>query len=122
MTPREFEEAVANLIVPLGYRDVRVVGGVADLGVDVLCRDRKGRKVAIQVKRYSPENPIGSSAVQTFMGGMLAHQAERGIIVTTSSFTGPARSLARDHDIQLIDGAELTRMLAQEERDLEQVS
>ena len=52
LTPSEFEHAVAELIVPLGYTDVRVVGGTADLGVDVLYRDRKGRKVAIQVKRY----------------------------------------------------------------------
>ncbi|HEV2127684.1 MAG TPA: restriction endonuclease [Thermomicrobiales bacterium] len=57
MTLRQFEEAVADLIVPLGYTDVRVVGGAAGLGVDVPCRDRKRRKVAIQVKRYSPGEP-----------------------------------------------------------------
>ena len=119
LTPAEFEHAVADLVVPLGYTDVRVVGGAADLGVDVLCRDRKGRKVAIQVKRYQPGNDISSSAVQTFMGGMVAHEADRGIIVTTSSFSGPARDLAENQDIQLIDGAELTRMLEQEEVALE---
>ena len=115
LTPAEFEHAVAELIVPLGYTDVRVTGGAADLGVDVLCRDRKGHKVAIQVKRYQPGNDISSSAVQTFMGGMVAHKAERGIIVTTSSSTGPARDLAQNQGIQMIDGAELTRMLEQED-------
>ena len=119
MTPSEFEHAVAQLIVPLGYRDVRVVGGAADLGVDVLCRDRRGRKVAVQVKRYQPSNTVSSSAVQTFMGGMVAHSADRGIIVTTSTFTGPARQLAHDHNIVLIDGTELTRILADEERTLQ---
>lgn len=116
MTPRQFEEAVAELMVPLGYRDIQVVGDVADLGVDVLCRDREGRKVAIQVKRYQPGNSVSSSAVQTFMGGMVAHDADRGVIVTTSAFTGPARDLAEDHHIILIDGTELTRMLAREDR------
>lgn len=117
MTPREFEEAVADLIVPLGHTDIRVIGGANDLGVDVPCGDRKGRKVAIQCKRYGCDNPISSSAVQTFMGGMVAHEADRGIIVTTSTFTGPARSLANDHDIVMIDGVGLTRMLAREEVD-----
>ena len=114
LTPREFEEAIADLIVPLGYTEIRVVGGAADLGVDVLCRDRQGRRVAIQCKRYQPDNDISSSAVQTFMGGMVAHEAERGIIVTTSSFSAPARDLAKSQGIRLIDGAELSRMLAKE--------
>lgn len=117
LTPREFEEVVARLIVPLGYTDIRVVGGAADRGVDVLCRDRQGRKVAIQCKRYQPTNEVSSSQVQTFMGGMVAHEAERGIIVTTSSFSGPARDLARDQGIRLIDGSELTRILARQEPD-----
>jgi restriction system protein len=115
LTPREFEETVARLIVPLGFTEVRVVGGAADLGVDVLCRDREGRRVAIQCKRYQADNEVSSSQVQTFMGGMVAHRAQRGIIVTTSSFSAPARDLARDHGIRLIDGAELSRMLAEEE-------
>ena len=118
MTPGEFERAVADLIAPLGYTDIRVVGGASDLGVDVVCRDRQGRRVAIQCKRYGQDNAVTSSQVQTFMGGMVAHRADRGIIVTTSSFTGPARTLANDHGIQMIDGTELTRMLAREERDL----
>lgn len=117
LTPREFVEVVARLIVPLGYTDIRVVGGAADRGVDVLCRDRQGRKVAIQCKRYQPTNEVSSSQVQTFMGGMVAHEAERGIIVTTSSFSGPARDLARDQGIRLIDGSELTRILARQEPD-----
>ena len=99
--------------MPLGYTDVPVVGGAADLSVDVLCRDRK--KVAIQVKRYQPGNDTSSSAVQTFIGGTVAHEADRGIIVTTSSFSGPARDLVQDQGIQMIDGAELTRMLEQED-------
>jgi hypothetical protein len=115
LTPREFEEMVADLVVPLGYTDVRVVGGANDRGVDVLCRDRHGRRVAIQCKRYQPANEVTGSQVQTFMGGMVAHGAERGIIVTTSTFTAPARDLARDLGIRLIDGAELSRMLARQE-------
>ncbi len=111
LSPRQFEEAVAELLRPLGYRDIRVVGGAADLGVDVLCRDRDGAVVAIQCKRYQPDREISSSAVQTFMGGMVAHRADKGIIVTTSAFSAPARDLATRHDIRLIDGVELGRLI-----------
>lgn len=115
LTPREFEEVVAELVVPLGYTDVRVVGGAADLGVDVLCRDKQGRKVAIQCKRYQPSNDVSSPEVQKFIGSMVVHGADRGIIVTTSRFSAPARDLARDQGIRLIDGAELSRMLARQD-------
>jgi restriction system protein len=115
LTPQEFEEVVAELVVPLGYTDVRVVGGANDRGVDVLCRDREGRKVAIQCKRYRPANDVSSPEVQKFIGSMVLYDADRGIIVTTSTFSAPAQQLARDQQIRLIDGAELSRMLARQE-------
>lgn len=111
LTPTEFEHAVADLLRPLGFTEIRVVGGVNDYGVDVLCRDSGGNLVAIQCKRYQPDNDISSSAVQTFMGGMVAHEATQGIMVTTSSFSGPARELAASQDIRLIDGVELSALL-----------
>jgi restriction endonuclease Mrr len=111
LTPRQFEEAVAKLMEPLGFSNIRVVGGAADLGVDVTCRDKGGRKIAIQCKLYQPHREISSSAVQTFMGGMVAHDADIGMIVTTSAFTGPARDLATRHEIRLIDGVELGRLI-----------
>jgi restriction endonuclease Mrr len=45
------------------------------------------------------------------MGGMVAHEATQGIMVTTSSFSGPARELAASQDIRLIDGVELSGLL-----------
>ncbi len=111
LTPRQFEEIVADLLHPLGYTEIRLTGGPRDIGVDVLCRDPSGAVVAIQCKRYQPDRDISSSAVQTFMGGMVAHRAEIGIIVTTSEFSGPARELATKHGIRLIDGLELSRLI-----------
>jgi hypothetical protein len=115
LTPREFEEVVAELVVPLGYTGVRVVGGAADLGVDVLCLDRERRKVAIQCKRFRLTNDVSSPEVHKFIGSMVVPRVERGIIVTTSTFSAPARDLARDQGIRLIDGAELSRILARQE-------
>jgi hypothetical protein len=112
LTPTEFEHAVADLLRPLRFTQIRVIGGVDDYGVDVLCRDTGGNLVAIQCKRYQPDNDISSSAVQTFMGGMVAHEAKQGIMVTTSSFSGPARELAASQDIRLIDGVDLSGLLS----------
>ncbi len=111
LTPRQFEEIVADLLQPLGYSEIRLTGGPGDMGVDVLGRDAAGSLVAIQCKRYQPDRDISSSAVQTFMGGMVAHKADSGIIVTTSEFSAPARALATAHGIRLIDGLELSRLI-----------
>lgn len=113
ITPREFEHAVAAMMVPLGYTDVRVTGGADDYGVDVLCRDPDGALVAIQCKQYSPGRTVSSSEVQKFIGGMQIREAQRGIIVTTASFSGPARDLARKQDIRLIGGEELVGFIAE---------
>ncbi len=77
----------------------------------MLGRDKSGALVAIQCKRYQPDRDISSSAVQTFMGGMVAHGARKDIIVTTSEFSAPARTLATAHEIRLIDGLELSRLI-----------
>lgn len=45
------------------------------------------------------------------MGGMVAHKDDVGIIVTSSAFSAPARDLATQHGIRLIDGVELDRLI-----------
>lgn len=113
LTPSQFEGAVADLLHDLGYRAVRRVGGAGDLGADVLCRDGKGRKVAVQCKRHAPGIKVGSGDVQSFIGMVTVHHAAaRGIFVTTSTFTAPALALARRHEIRTIDGPELSRLIA----------
>jgi HJR/Mrr/RecB family endonuclease len=112
LTPRGFELAVAALLPPMGYTDVRHVGGPGDLGVDILCRDREGRSVAVQCKHNSPRRPVRSPEIQTFIGMMTVHHgAERGIVVTTSTFTEPAAELARRHRVALVDRASLARLV-----------
>lgn len=112
LTPAEFEVAVANVLACLGYRDLRRVGGAGDLGADLVGRDRNGRSVVVQCKRYAPGSRVGSPAVQSFIGMQATHhRAERGLFVTTSGFTAPAVALARRHGITLIDGAELSRLV-----------
>lgn len=92
---------------------MRRVGGSGDLNADVTARDPQGRSVVVQCKRYAVGNRIGSPAIQTFIGmAHVHHKAERGIFVTTSSYTDDARALARQHGLTLWDGSDLTRMVS----------
>ena len=52
MSPREFEELIARLLVRDGHTQGRVVGGRGDLGADVIGVDPQGHRVVVQCKRY----------------------------------------------------------------------
>lgn len=111
LSPDQFELAVGDLLSEAGYREMRRVGGVGDLGADLICRDTSGRKVVVQCKRYAPEKRVGSQVIQTFIGMVsVHHRAQRGIVVSTSEFTTPAIDLAREHGILLIDGEALVTL------------
>lgn len=112
LNPAQFEEAIATLLRDHGYGSVERVGRSGDLGVDLTCRDREGRSVAVQCKRYGPGRRVGSKDLQLFIGmTVVHHRVERGVYVTTSSFTQPAADLAKRHRIELIDGERLARLL-----------
>jgi HJR/Mrr/RecB family endonuclease len=112
LSPTQFEEAIADLFRQLGYREVSRVGGAGDLGVDITARDPQGHSIIIQCKRYAPGVQTGSPDIQRFLGTLVTvHHADRGIFVTTSSFTEPARQLAHGR-IELIDGPALTALAA----------
>ena len=113
LSAAQFEEGLADLLQRLGYRSVQRVGGSGDLGVDIKCQDKEGRSVVVQCKQYAGVR-IGSKDIQTFIGMQrVHHEADRGMFVTTSEFTTPARNLAERHDIALIDGKELLNLIRQ---------
>lgn len=112
LSPTGFEEAIAQSLRDRGYSRVRRCGGAGDLGVDVTARDPNGLSIAVQCKRYAPGNLVGSREIQLFIG-MIAteRKADRGVYVTTSGYTEPARTLGQRHNINLIDGWSLARIL-----------
>jgi HJR/Mrr/RecB family endonuclease len=114
LTPADFELAIGELFRSLGYQRLRRVGGAGDLGVDLIGCDSDGRPVIVQCKRYGFTNRVGSPAIQTFLGMVVHHGAERGIFVTTSDYTAPAIALAGNATvpITLVDGPEIIRLAA----------
>lgn len=107
VTPGQFEQLVAEILVNLGFSDVSVVGGSGDEGADVRALDSTGRQTVVQCKQYRPQNVIGSPAVQLLLGARTHFGASRALLVTTSSFSGPAIRYARQNEIELVDGSVL---------------
>jgi len=52
-------------------------------------------------------------ALQAFVGSLVGNRANKGVFVTSSRFSSPAKEYARSiqHRIVLIDGEELARLL-----------
>ena len=110
LTPTEFEVAVGQVLGRHGYR-LRPTGGPGDLVADLTGTGPGGRSTVVQCKRYAPGHPVGSRDVQLLMAlGVRHHRAERLVLVTTSDFTDPARDLAEEHGIELINGEDLEEL------------
>lgn len=112
MSPRQFEELIARLLVRDGHRQVRVVGGRGDLGADVIGVDSQGQRVVVQCKRYLGQ-PVASGDVQRFLGTVWTeHRADVGVFVTTSRFTPAALALGQRNGLHMVDRAALAAWMA----------
>ena len=100
----EFEEYVANLYRKLGYTIEEVTKKSGDQGADVIAY-KDNVKYVIQVKFYN--NPVGNKAVQEVVGAIGMYQANKGIVVTNSTFTSSAIELAQANNIELVDGEKI---------------
>ena len=120
-----FERLCQRLLREAGFTQVVVTGSAGDGGIDgygtLSVNPLVSFKVLFQCKRYSKS--VAPGHVRDFRGAM-AGRADKGIIVTTGTFTAEARREAsRDGvpPIELIDGEKLVDMLEQLELGLRQV-
>jgi hypothetical protein len=111
LSPSDFERLVASLLQAQGFTGVQVTGGADDRGVDIIGRDTEGRIVAVQCKRFAPTSTVSALTVQYLVGMAVKRKAHRAMLVTTGSFTAPARKQAEDFDIELIDGLRLASFI-----------
>jgi restriction system protein len=118
MRPDAFERLARRLLREADFDSVNVTGQSGDGGIDGLGVYRLGLvsfPVFFQCKRY--RGSVGPSAVRDFRGAM-AGRGDKGLLITTGSFTADAKKEAtRDGapPIDLIDGDRLCGLLKQYE-------
>lgn len=115
LSPSGFERLSQRLLREAGFTQVIVTGQSGDEGIDgygtLQINPLVSFKVLFQCKRYTKS--VSPSHVRDFRGAM-AGRADKGIIITTGSFTAEAkREASRDGvpPIELIDGEKLIDML-----------
>lgn len=115
--PIFFEKLVVKLLDTMGYSgkngSAQVTTQSNDGGIDgIINQDPLGTStVYLQVKRYAEKNVIGRPAIQAFYGALAGVNADRGVFITTSSFSSGAQDFARNQGIVLIDGIQLTELM-----------
>lgn len=118
--PSQFEGIVLDLLHAMGYgasrSDLQRVGGSGDGGIDgIISLDRLGlEKVYVQAKRW--QGPVGRPDVQGFYGALAGQRANKGVFITTSTFTAQATEFARSVErVVLVDGQRLAELMIDHE-------
>ena len=111
LPPAGFERLSQRLLREAGFIQVAVTGRSGDGGIDgygtLQVNPLVSFKVLFQCKRY--QNAVSSSQVRDFRGAMQG-RADKGIILTTGTFTADAqREASRDGvpPIELVNGQKL---------------
>ena len=91
-SPTFFEKAVLQLLSKMGYGDlVEHTGKTGDEGIDGKIReDKLGLEVIyVQAKRWA-NGTVGRPEIHKFIGALSSQGANKGIFITTSSFSSDA--------------------------------
>ena len=121
-TSSEFEGLVVKLMERMGYGgQVKNAGTVTkasnDGGIDgIIKEDVLGLgKIHIQAKRYARSNTVGREEVQKFVGALAVAQSNKGVFITTSSYSAGAiayaESLNGTTNLVLINGEQLAKYI-----------
>lgn len=107
LSPRRFEEFVAEILYRLGYT-VTLTPASRDGGKDIYAakKDHLGSFLyVVECKKYAPNNPVEVGLIRQLNGVVQAEQATAGILATTSFFTKGANEFQRriPHQMSLKD-------------------
>lgn len=114
MDPSAFERLAKRILREAGFQKVEVVGSSGDSGLDGVGLYRMSLvsfPIYFQCKRYA--GSVGAGPVRDFRGAM-AGRGEKGLLITTGTFTPAARREAtRDGapPVDLIDSDELCELI-----------
>jgi restriction system protein len=113
--PKAFERLCQRLLRESGFIQVEITGRSGDGGIDGRGVVRVGGvlsfHVIFQCKRY--KDTVSAAVVRDFRGAMVG-RADKGLLITTGTFTRDARAEAQRDGappLDLIDGEELVQKL-----------
>lgn len=112
LDPHGFEIFVGKYLDRKGLAGVQVTGRSHDGGIDGIAQEQfLGVKVAFQAKKYTQSQTVGAAPIRELLGSITNRGADRGIFVTTSSFSpgGKEEAGLSQGKIILIDGERLTQ-------------
>ena len=118
LSPEAFERLAQRLLREAGFRNVEVLGKAGDGGIDgvgTYLLSLVSFTIYFQCKRY--QGSVSASAVRDFRGAMQG-RGEKGLLITTGSFTQSAQAEAtRDGaaPVELISGDALCDLLKDHE-------
>lgn len=117
MDPFAFERLTQRLLRECGFEDVHVTKKTGDGGIDGTGKLKINGifsfNIAFQCKRY--QGTVGASDIRDFRGS-LTTDIEKGVFITTGSFSKPAIEEASNpgkQQIDLIDGEDFITKLAE---------
>jgi len=103
LTPRQFERLIAEIVEDWGW-NVQLTPATRDGGFDILATidtELGCLMWLIETKLYGAHHKVGFDLVQRLYGAFASVGATHGMLVTTSSFTAPARELQAKHSYHL---------------------
>lgn len=119
LPPNGFERLSQRLLRESGFQEVEVTGRTGDGGIDGIgvlkVNPFVSFNVLFQCKRY--QGVVTPSQVRDFRGAMMG-RADKGIIITTGTFTLEAKKEARRDGappIELVDGDNLVQIFEQQQ-------
>lgn len=117
--PSFFENLVITLLVKMGYGGSRedagkAIGQTGDEGIDGIIKEDKLGLDAVYIQAKKWKAAVGRPKIQEFVGALKGRSANKGVFITTSTFTKEAikyTSKIESPKIVLIDGVRLAELM-----------
>ena len=117
---KRFEQLTVDLLVKMGYgKGGKRTGGPKDGGIDgIIYEDELGFiQIGIQAKCNAEDNKVSGGEMNKFSGALERKGLQKGVFVTTSSFTSDADNAAKEvtgqgkKSIITINGEQLAKLM-----------
>lgn len=100
LSPIDFERLI-KFLLEKKYSRAEITNASGDFGADVIAYTSSHEKIICQVKRYKKGNKVGNKYINDCIGAIEYYNGDKGLVITTSSYTKSAKEIAGKADIEL---------------------